>query len=115
MGKGRDEGNEIHVTNIEAIRSNTTNAVNDFMRHWIPVPTFTEQCIVMNQRQLRDAMGLRATIESGDPWPDAEQLLLKEGYRWHRLGSSRVMFLAESDASLVDDGWTEAEELDDDR
>ena len=110
MGKGRDEGNEIHVTDIEALKDNTQMAVEEFAARWISMPVFTLQCEVMDQRQLRDAMGLRATIEYGDPWPKAEQLLLQRGFRWHRLGASRVMFLQEREGYTPDDGWQEAEE-----
>lgn len=115
MGKGRDEGNEVHVTDIEALKDNTQAAVEGFAERWIPVPSFTEQCEVMDVRQLRDAMGLRATIEAGDPWPAAEQKLLQMGFRWHWLGSSRVMFLRErgdytGTSAGGGDGWIEPEE-----
>lgn len=113
MGKGRDEGNEVHVTDIEALKDNTSAAVEAFAGRWESVPAFSAQCdAVMDQRQLRDAMGLRATIEAGDPWPKAEQLLLQMGFRWHVLGTCRVMYLKERDGFVEDDGWEEAEEWD---
>ena len=113
MGKGRDEGNEIHCTDIGAIKSNTEKAVDAFAERWLSMPKFTTDCEVMDVRQLRDAMGLRATIESGDPWPKAEQLLLERGFRWHWLGTNRVMLLRERDDYMPDDGWEEGEEVDD--
>ena len=81
MGKGRDEGNEIHCTDILALEESAENAVDAFAKRWISMPKFTMECEVMDQRQLRDAMGLRATIEAGDPWPAAEQKLLQAGFR----------------------------------
>ena len=66
----------------------------------------------MDARQLRDALGLRATIDAGDPWPTAEQLLLEHGFRWHWLGTSRVMYLKERDDFVPDTGWVDAEEVD---
>ena len=111
MGKGRDEGNEMHCTDILALEGNATKAVEEFASRWLSMPTFTEECEVMDQRQLRDAMGLRATIEAGDPWPAAEQQLLNAGFRWHLLGGTRVMFLKEREGYKPDDGWDEAEEI----
>lgn len=116
MGKGRDEGNEIHVTDIEALKENTRAAVEGFAGRWLSMPKFSEDCEVMDVRQLRDAMGLRATIEAGDPWPAAEQLLFKMGFRWHWLGNSRVMFLREREdytgtSAGGGDGWDDGEEL----
>ena len=111
MGKGRDKGNEINCTDIEAIKSNAEVAVNAFAERWISMPKFTTDCEVMDVRQLRDAMGLRATFENGDPWPKAEQLLIERGFRWHWIGASRVMFLRERDDYVPDDGWEEGEEV----
>ena len=65
---------------------------------------------VMTLPQLRDAMGLRASIDWGDPWPTAEQELLTLGFRWHWLGGQRVMFLKERDDFVPDTGWKDAEE-----
>ena len=110
MGKGRDEGCEIHVTDIEAIKNNASAAVNSFVDRWMPMPRFDMGVEVMDLRQLRDAMGLRATIEAGDPWPGAEKLLLDLGFRWHWLGGARVMFLKEKEDYTPDDGWEDAEE-----
>ena len=111
MGKGRDEGNEVHVTDIEALKDNAQAAVEGFAERWIPVPSFTEQCEVMDVRQLRDAMGLRASIDWGDPWPLAEKKLLDFGFHWQWLGGLRVMFLKEKDGYVPDTGWEEAEEV----
>ena len=118
MGKGRDEGNEIHVTDIEALKENTRAAVEGFAERWVSMPALSAQCEVMDVRQLRDAMGLRATIEYGDPWPAAERLLLQMGFRWHWLGSSRVMILRERDgysgtSAGGGDGWDDGVEWDD--
>lgn len=97
------------VTDTDAIKDNAEMAVDEFARRWIPMPRFTERCEVMDQAQLRDAMGLRATFDSGDPWPAAEQQLLLRGFRWHQLGGLRVMYLQEREDYEPDDGWTEAE------
>ena len=112
MGKGRDEGNEIHCTDIEAIKDVTKRAVDAFARQWMPAPRIDMLCELMDQRQLRDAMGLRATFETGDPWPAAEQLLIQNyNFRWHFLSGQRVMFLKERDDYVHDDGWETAEEV----
>jgi hypothetical protein len=110
MGRGRDEGNEMHVTDIQALKDNVEMAVEEFASRWLSMPRFTEDCEVMDQRQLRDAMGLRATIEAGDPWPKAEQLLMSAGFRWHWLGGSRVMYLKEREDYADNGGWDDAEE-----
>ena len=111
MGKGKDTGNEIHVTDIEALKHNTEHAVEAFAERYISLPRMTEDCEVMDQRQLRDAMGLRATIEAGDPWPKAEEMLLEMGFRWQLLGGTRVMFLMERPGYEPDDGWSDGEEV----
>ena len=111
MGKGRDEGNEIHVTDILAMKENVEQAVEAFADQYISMPRFTMDCQVMDQRQLRDAMGLRATIEAGDPWPKAENMLMEMGFRWHMLGGTRVMYLMERDGYEPDDGWQNGEEV----
>lgn len=113
MGKGKDTGNEIHCTDIGALKGNASHAVDEFARRYLSMPRFTMDCEVMDQGQLRDAMGLRATIESGDPWPAAEQLLIKAGFRWHWLGGSRVMYLKEREDYMPDDGWSDGEEVGD--
>lgn len=111
MGKGKDTGNEIHCTDIKALKDNTMEAVDGFALQYISLPRMTMDCMVMDVGQLRDAMGLRATIEAGDPWPAAEQALLKHGFRWHMLGGQRVMFLKEREDFVSDDGWDTAEEV----
>lgn len=98
------------MTDIDALKDNTESAVAGFTQRWIPVPTFTEHCEAMDQRQLRDAMGLRVTVDGGDPWPMAEQLLLTAGFRWNWLGNSRVMFLQEKDDFVMDADWEELED-----
>lgn len=97
------------VTDIEALKNNVEIAVAGFAERWVSMPRFTEFCEVMDQRQLRDAMGLRATIDAGDPWPQAEQMLLAMGFRWHWLGNMRVMFLQERDDFVPETGWQEGE------
>ncbi len=99
------------VTDIEAAQNNIDTAVTDFARRWISLPTMVMPCEVMDQGQLRDAMGLHATIDLGDPWPQAEKLLLQSGFCWHTLGGSRVMFLREREDVIEGDGWSEAEEV----
>lgn len=112
MGKGKDEEREpFKATDIDAAKRNIETAVNDFADRWLPMPRFTEECEVMSQAQLRDAMGLRATWDIGDPWPNAEKMLMERGFRWHNLGGMRVMFLRERDGYKPDDGWEEAEEV----
>ena len=113
MGKGRDEGSEIHCTDIQALKENTEQAVEAFADRYISMPRFTMDCEVMDQRQLRDAMGLRATIEAGDPWPKAEKMLTDMGFRWHMLGGTRVMYLKEREGYEPDDGWDDGEEIED--
>lgn len=113
MGKGRDEGNEIHCTDIQALKGNAEKAVEAFTERYLSMPRFTMDCEVMDVRQLRDAMGLRATVEAGDPWPKAEQLLMQSGFRWHQLGGMRVMYLKEREDYEPDDGWDTAEEIED--
>lgn len=112
MGKGKDTGNEIHCTDIEALKFTTEQAVEAFAGQYLSMPRLTMDCEVMDQRQLRDAMGLRATIEAGDPWPKAERMLLEMGFRWQMLGGTRVMFLKQRDGYQPDDGWNDGEEID---
>lgn len=100
------------VTDIDAAKDNINEAVYAFNERWAPMPRFGLDVEVMDQRQLRDAMGLRATIDAGDPWPKAEQLLLQHGFKWHWLGGMRVMYVQERD-SFVDEDWSEAEEIED--
>lgn len=103
---------QLSVTDLEAIKDNTEQAVNAFAKRYLSMPRFTEHCEVMDQGQLRDAMGLRATFDSGDPWPRAEQLLIEQyHFRWHNLGGIRVMYLQERGGYEPDDGWNDGEEL----
>jgi hypothetical protein len=110
MSKEKDDKN-FHCTDIQALKDNVEQAVGEFALRYLSMPKFSLDCTVMDQRQLRDAMGLRATIEAGDPWPKAEQLLLSANFRWHWLGGTRVMFLKEREDYEPDDGWERAEEV----
>lgn len=112
--KEEGEKEPFRVTDIDALKDNVKEAVAAFNERWISMPALTLDTEVMDQRQLRDAMGLRATFDAGDPWPQAEKLLLKLGFRWHWLGSQRVMFLQEKDDFVNIDGnadWEEADEV----
>ena len=100
------------VTDIDALKKNADAAVLAFAERWMSMPAFSERCEVMDQGQLRDAMGLRATIEGGDPWPAVEKLLLEKGFRWHSLGGFRVMYLQEKDGFAPDSGWEDGEVID---
>lgn len=113
MSKDEVEDLPLRVTDIDALAENTQAAVMAFADRWISMPSFSERCEVMDQRQLRDTMGLRATAEAGDPWPTAEKLLIELGFRWHWLGTSRVMYLQEKSDWQDTGGWEEAEELKD--
>ena len=101
------------VTDIDAAKSNIQELVEAFADRWISMPRFDLGVEVMDVAQLRDAMGLRATIDIGDPWPSAEQALMAFGFRWHWLGGQRVMFLRERDGFIPDTGWEDAEEVED--
>ena len=105
------EKTPLKVTDIESLKQNIEDSVQAFTQRYICVPSFSLACTPMDQRQLRDAMGLRATIDAGDPWPAAERLLLDMGFRWQFLGGCRVMFLQERDDMVPDDGWEDAEEV----
>ena len=114
MGKKKNQEQEQDawkVTDIEALKENTVKAVEDFAERWFCLPKFTPDCEIMDQGQLRDAMGLRATFDGGDPWPTAEKELLARGFRWSFLGTQRVMFLRERSDAAVDDGWQDGEEI----
>lgn len=99
------------VTDIEAVEDNAATAVEAFTQQWEPAPHFDIGVEVMGVSQLRNAMGLRASIDWGDPWPIAEDLLLSKGFRWQILSGQRVMFLRESDGYIPETGWEEAEEV----
>jgi len=99
------------IASIAALAENVDAAVNEFNERWMPAPAFDIGVEVMDVGQLRDAMGLRASIDWGDPWPLAEKKLLDFGFRWQWLGGLRVMFLKEKDGYTPDTGWEEAEEV----
>ena len=113
MAQNDEEKAPLKVTDIEALTSNVRMAVEEFAKRWISMPRFGLGVEVMTVSQLRDAMGLRASIDWGDPWPAAEQELLNHQYRWHWLGGQRVMYLKERDDFVPDTGWSDAEEVED--
>lgn len=98
------------VTDIYAATYNIKAAVMAFAEQWEPAPRFDIGVEVMDVAQLRDVMGLRASIDIGDPWPEAEKRLLDLGFRWQSLSGQRVMYLREKDGFVPDTGWEEAEE-----
>ena len=99
------------VTDIDAAKENIRTAVDAFTARWVSLPALIPPCEVMDVGQLRDAMGLYATFDLGDPWPSAEQELLRRHFSWHQIGNSRVMILREREDTLTDDGWNDGEEL----
>lgn len=105
----QEEKLPLKVTDIEAAKDNIDVAVEMFAERWISLPCMSLPCEVMDQGQLRAAMGLHPTIDLGDPWPQAESLLLKMGFRWHNLGGRRVMILREREDVIEDTGWEEIE------
>ena len=110
MAKEEEEKSQFKVTDIEAAIDNITMAVQAFSEQWMPAPKFDIGVEVMDVGRLRDAMGLRASFDCGDPWPSAEKQLLEVGFRWQMLGGQRVMYLKEKDGYEPDTGWQEAEE-----
>lgn len=111
MEQAETQDKPLKVTDIDDAIQNIDHAVYAFAERWISLPQFEIPCEVMDQGQLRDAMGLRATIDVGDPWPHAEATLMKMGFRWHSLGNCRVMYLRERDDIIEDDGWAVADEV----
>lgn len=109
MAKEEEEKAQFKVTDIDAAIENITMAVQAFTEQWMPAPKFDIGVEVMDVSRLRDAMGLRASIDWGDPWPAAEKQLLEIGFRWQMLGGQRVMYLKEKDGYEPDTGWQEAE------
>ena len=92
-------------------QENIEDAVNTFAAQWIPMPRFDIGVEVMDQARLRDVLGVRASMDFGDPWPCAERKLLDLGFMWHILSGQRVMYLKERDGYEPDTGWMDAEEL----
>lgn len=111
MAKSDEEKAPLKVTDIDALKMNVRMAVEEFAGRWIPMPGFGLDVEVMSVSQLRDAMGLRASIDWGDPWPAAEKELIEHGFRWHWLGGQRVMYLKERDDFVPDTGWEVPEEV----
>jgi hypothetical protein len=109
--KEQQDPSQFSVTDLDAMKDNATTAVEAFAMRYLSMPRFDIGVEVMDQAQLRDAMGLRSTFESGDPWPAAEKQLLEHGFRWHFLGGMRVMFLKERPDYEPDDGWNDGEEV----
>lgn len=107
MGKQKEKTN---VTYLDPF-GQAAAAVDAFAEKWISLPTLSMPCQVMDIGQLRDAMGIYATIDNGDSWPLVEKLLRERGFSWHQLGGSRVMYLRNRD-ELVDSVWQNAEEVD---
>jgi len=105
-----EEKAPMKVTDIDAATDNIKAAVMAFCQQWEPAPKFAIGVEVMGVAQLRDAMGLRASIDWGDPWPAAEKQLLDMGFRWQMLSGMRVMYLREKYGFVPDTGWKEAEE-----
>lgn len=110
MAQNDEEKAPKKVTDIDAVKENIEAAVTAFAEQWLPWPRFDLGVEVMDVGRLRDAMGLRASIDIGDPWPAAEKQLLDLGFRWQMLGGQRVMYLKEKDGFEPDTGWQEAEE-----
>ena len=113
MAQNDEEKTPRKVTDIDAAGENIEKMVAAFNERWMPMPGFGLDVEVMSVSQLRDAMGLRASIDWGDPWPAAEQELIEHGFRWHWLGGQRVMYLKERDDFVPDTGWEQAEEVED--
>ena len=101
------------VTDISSAQANIEDAVAAFVQRWIPAPKFDIGVEVMDQGQLRDAMGLRATIDLGDPWFAADLQLLDCCFRRQWLNGLRVMYLKEKTYYTPDTGWQDAEEYED--
>ena len=111
MAENDEEKAPKKVTDIDAVSDNVTAAVAAFNERWMPWPRFDIGVEVMDVGQLRDAMGLRASIDWGDPWPAAEKQLMDYGFRWQMLSGTRVMYLKERDGYVPSDGWDVAEEV----
>lgn len=108
-----EEKKPLKVTDIDAAKKNIDTMVAAFNERWMPMPGFGMGVEVMTVAELRDAMGLRAAIDIGDPWPTAEKLLMNFGFRWHWLGGQRVMYLREREEFVPDTGWEVPEEVKD--
>lgn len=102
-----DEKKPLRVTDIDSAKSNIETIVYSFTERWMPWPNFDLGVEVMDVGQLRDAMGLRVTFDIGDPWPEAERMLLEQGFVWHLLNGQRVMYLKEKGGYVQETGWQE--------
>lgn len=92
-------------------QQNIEDAVAQFAMQYLPSPVYNIDVEIMNQAQLRDAMGIRASADFGDPWPKAERKLLDLGFHWHNFAGDRVMFLLEREDAIVVDGWQTPQEV----
>ena len=113
MARKRNDDDEQEVKRlmtVEEISESIEDRVAAFCQQYISLPRLMMPCEVMDIGQLRDAMGLRASIDWGDPWPSAEKQLHDLGFRWQSLSGMRVMYLKERDEYKPDTGWEEAEE-----
>ncbi len=106
-----DEKKPLRVTDIDSAKNNIETMVYSFTKRWMPWPSFDLGVEVMDVGRLRDTMGLRATFDIGDPWPEAECMLLEQGFVWHWLNGQRVMYLKEKDGYVEETGWQEAKPL----
>lgn len=101
----------VKVTDIDDLKRNIEDAVMMFNERWCPMPRFDIGVNVMDIGQLRDAIGVRASIDWGDAWPTVERMLLELGFRWHLLGGIRVMYLKEKEDFNPATGWEDADEV----
>lgn len=106
-----EEKQPTRVTDIDSAKSNTATMVCSFANRWMPWPNFDLGVEVMDVARLRDVMGLRATIDIGDPWPEAERMLIDQGFVWHWLNGQRVMYLKEKDGYVEETGWQDAQPI----
>ena len=84
-----EESDELQkkVTDVDALADNASEAAIAFAQRWMPMPSFTEHCEVMDVRQLRDAMGLRALpmpATRGLPWSNICFPQVSVGTGWVR-------------------------------
>ena len=107
--KKEDVSEEITIWLGPAL-ANVENAVASFCERWIPLPKLIMPFEVMDQGQLRDALGIRVN-DLIDLWPKAERMLMEAGFRWHILGNSRVIYMREREDTIEDDGYDEVEEV----
>lgn len=66
MAQDDKEKVQLTATDIDAVKGNITLAVQAFAEQWMPWPKFEIGVEIMDVGRLRDAMGLRASIDWGD-------------------------------------------------